>query len=103
MNEFETIRAMWEESLEEKKEFKQKDIDIVAKLTDRNDRTLSLMHIAKSVGDKKAGKKLELISKLHMEYGSMTKDLMNMRNEIYDNLKKEMMKYSNGQDMYNAT
>ena len=38
-----------------------------------------------------------------MEYGSMTKDLMNMRNEIYDNLKKEMMKYSNGQDMYNAT
>ena len=38
MNEFDTIRAMWEESLEEKKEFKQKDIDIVAKLTDRNER-----------------------------------------------------------------
>ena len=99
-----SYRQMWEsENLEEKKEFKQKDIDIVAKLTDRNEHTLSLMHIAKAVGDRKAGKKLELISKLHMEYGSMTKDLMNMRNEIYDNLKKEMMKDSNGKDMYNAT
>lgn len=99
-----SYRQMWEsETLEEKKEFKQKDIDIVAKLTDRNEHTLSLMHIAKAVGDRKAGKKLELISKMHMEYGSMTKDLMNMRNEIYDNLKKEMMKYSNGKDMYNAT
>ena len=36
MNEFDTIRAMWEESLEEKKEFKQKDIDIVAKLGVKN-------------------------------------------------------------------
>ena len=99
-----SYRQMWEsKNLEEKKEFKQKDIDIVAKLTDRNEHTLSLMHIAKAVGDRKAGNKLELISKLHMEYGSMTKDLMNMRNEIYDNLKKEMMKYSNGKDMYNAT
>ena len=99
-----SYRQMWEsKNLEEKKEFKQKDIDIVAKLTDRNEHTLSLMHIAKAVGDRKAGNKLELISKLHMEYGSMTKDLMNMRNEIYDDLKKEMMKYSNGKDMYGAT
>ena len=103
MNQFDTIRAMWKDSLEEKKEFKQRDIDTVAKLTDRNEHTLSLMHIAKSVGDKKSGKKLELISKLHMEYGSMTKDLMSMRNAIYDDLKKQMMKYSNGKDMYNAT
>ena len=56
MNQFDTIRAMWEGSLEEKKEFQQKDIDIVAKLTDRNEHTLSLMHIAKSVGDKRQEK-----------------------------------------------
>ena len=90
MNEFDTIRAMWEESLEEKKEFQQKDIDIVQKLTDRNEHTLSLMHIANKLGDKKMENKLSLIAKLHMEYGSMTKDLMNMRNEIYKDIKKQI-------------
>ena len=103
MNEFDTIRAMWEESLEEKKEFQQKDIDIVAKLTDRNEHTLSLMHIANLVGDRDAGKKLEMISKLHREYGSLHQGLQMMRDEIYASLKKQMMKYSNGNDMYNAT
>jgi hypothetical protein len=28
---------------------------------------------------------------------------MDMRNEVYDDLKKDMEKYSNGKDMYNAT
>jgi uncharacterized protein YktA (UPF0223 family) len=89
--------------MSEAKSFNQKDIDIVAKFTDKNEHTLSLMHIAKVVGDKKAGKKLELIYKMHNEYGSMTKDLMSMRNAIYDDLKKQMKRYDNYDDMYGAT
>jgi hypothetical protein len=38
-----------------------------------------------------------------MEYGSMTKDLMSMRNAIYDDLKKQMKRYDNYDDMYGAT
>ena len=90
-------------SMLEAKSFNQKDIDIVAKLTDRNEHTLSLMHIANLVGDRDAGKKLEMISKLHREYGSLHQGLQMMRDEIYASLKKQMMKYSNGNDMYNAT
>jgi hypothetical protein len=30
-------------------------------------------------------------------------ELGKLRNEIYDDLKKDMEKYSNGKDMYNAT
>jgi hypothetical protein len=99
-----SYRQMWEsENLEEKKEFKQNDIDKVAKLTDRNEHTKSLIHIAKSMGDKKSVKKLELIDKLHNEYGHMSMELGKLRNEIYDDLKKDMEKYSNGKEMYNAT
>ena len=104
-----SYREMWEKGkkyapqLDEKKEFKQSDIDKVAKLTDRNEHTKSLMHIAKSMGDRKSLKKLELIDKMHDEYGHMPKGLMDMRNEVYDDLKKGMKKYSNGQDMYGAT
>ena len=99
-----SYRKMWEsQNLEEKKEFKQSDIDKVAKLTDRNEHTKSLIHIAKSMGDRGAVKKLELIDKMHNEYGHMPKGLMDMRNEVYDDLKKGMEKYSNGKDMYGAT
>ena len=99
-----SYRKMWEsENLEEKKEFKQSDIDKVAKLTDRNEHTKSLIHIAKTMGDKNSFKKLQLIDKMHNEYGHMPKGLMDMRNEVYDDLKKGMEKYSNGKDMYGAT
>lgn len=87
----------------EAKEFKQSDIDKVAKLTDRNEHTKSLIHIAKSMGDRKSLKKLELIDKMHNEYGHMPMNLKSLRDEIYDDLKKEMKKYSNGDDMYGAT
>jgi len=99
-----SYRKMWEsQNLEEKKEFKQSDIDKVAKLTDRNEHTKSLIHIAKTMGDKNSFKKLQLIDKMHNEYGHMPKGLMDMRNEVYDDLKKGMEKYSNGKDMYGAT
>ena len=99
-----SYRKMWEsENLEEKKEFKQSDIDKVAKLTDRNEHTKSLIHIAKTMGDKNSFKELQLIDKMHNEYGHMPKGLMDMRNEVYDDLKKGMEKYSNGKDMYGAT
>ena len=90
-------------SMLEGKSFKQRDIDTVAKLTDRNEHTLSLMHIANLVGNRDAGKKLELISKLHREYGSLPQGLEMMRNEIYDDLKKAMKKFDNGDEMYGAT
>lgn len=102
-------RQMWEDGekyapqLDEKKEFKQSDIDTVAKLTDRNEHTKSLMHIAKVMGERKHLKKLELIYKMHNEYGHMPSGLKSLRDEIYDDLKKEMKKYSNGDDMYGAT
>ena len=109
-NVMSTYRKMWEdgqkyapETVSEGKEFKQSDIDKVAKLTDRNEHTKSLMHIAKTMNDKRSFKKLELIDKMHNEYGHMPKGLMDMRNEVYDDLKKEMKKYSNGDDMYGAT
>lgn len=97
-NLLETYRQM-----HEAKEFKQSDIDTVAKLTDRNEHTKSLMHIAKVMGDRKAIKKLELIYKMHNEYGHMPSGLKSLRDEIFDDLKKEMMKYSNGDHMYMAT
>ena len=97
-------RKMWEsENLEEKREFKQSDIDKVAKLTDRNEHTKSLIHIAKVMGDKRSFKKLELIDKLHNEYGHLHSGLKSMRDEVYQDLKDGMKKYSNGQDMYGAT
>ena len=61
------------------------------------------MHIANLVGNRDAGKKLELISKLHREYGSLPQGLEMMRNEIYDDLKKAMKKFDNGDEMYGAT
>lgn len=99
-----SYRKMWEsENLEEKKEFKQSDIDKVAKLTDRNEHTKSLVHIAKVMGDKDSFKKLQLIDKLHNEYGHLHSGLKSMRDEVYQDLKDGMKKYSNGQDMYGAT
>tara|TARA_B100000085_G_scaffold274717_1_gene291714 strand:+ start:6198 stop:7253 length:1056 start_codon:yes stop_codon:yes gene_type:complete len=108
-NVMDSYRQMWEDGekyapqLDEKKEFKQSDIDKVAKLTDRNEHTKSLMHIAKTMNDKRSFKKLELIDKLHNEYGHLHSGLKSMRDEVYQDLKDGMKKYDNGQDMYGAT
>lgn len=109
-NMMNTYRKMWEdgqkyapETVSEGKEFKQSDIDKVAKLTDRNEHTKSLIHIAKVMGDKRSFKKLELIDKLHNEYGHLHSGLKSMRDEVYQDLKDGMKKYDNGQDMYGAT
>jgi len=106
-NPMDTYRQMWEDAVEEEtvsegKEFKDKDIEIVAKFTDRNEHTLSLMHVAKVLGDRKAGKKLELIYKMHNEYGHMPSGLKSMRDEIFDDFKKQFKKYDNGDQMYGA-
>ena len=102
-----SYRQMWEDAVEEEtvsegKEFKDKDIEIVAKFTDRNEHTLSLMHVAKVLGDRKAGKKLELIYKMHNEYGHMPSGLKSLRDEIFDDFKKQFKKYDNGDQMYGA-
>ncbi len=106
-NPMDTYRQMWEDAVEEEtvsegKEFKDKDIEIVAKFTDRNEHTLSLMHVAKVLGDRKAGKKLELIYKMHNEYGHMPSGLKSLRDEIFDDFKKQFKKYDNGDQMYGA-
>ena len=97
------VDSLKEETVSEGKKFQQSDIDKVAKLTDRNEHTKSLMHIAKTMGDKNSFKKLELINKLHNEYGHMPKGLMDLRGEVFDDMVKQMKKYDNGQDMYGAT
>lgn len=99
----ESVKEQYLKNLEEKREFKQSDIDKVAKLTDRNEHTKSLIHIAKVMGDKRSFKKLELIDKLHNEYGHLHSGLKSMRDEVYQDLKDGMKKYDNGQDMYGAT
>ena len=112
-NILDSYRQMWEqgqkyapkveeETVSEGKEFKDKDIEIVAKFTDRNEHTLSLMHVAKVLGDRKAGKKLELIYKMHNEYGHMPSGLKSLRDEIFDDFKKQFKKYDNGDQMYGA-
>ena len=112
-NVMDSYREMWEqgqkyapkveeETVSEGKEFKDKDIEIVAKFTDRNEHTLSLMHVAKVLGDRKAGKKLELIYKMHNEYGHMPSGLKSLRDEIFDDFKKQFKKYDNGDQMYGA-
>ena len=112
-NILDSYRQMWEqgqkyapeseeETVSEGKQFKDKDIEIVAKFTDRNEHTLSLMHVAKVLGDRKAGKKLELIYKMHNEYGHMPSGLKSLRDEIFDDFKKQFKKYDNGDQMYGA-
>lgn len=84
------------------KTFKQTDINEVARLTYRNAHTNALIHIARSMDNKCAVKTLQLINKMHDKTGYMPKVLMEMRNEVYEELMKDVMKYSNGQDMHNA-
>jgi len=103
MNEFDTIRAMWEESLEEKKEMNPKVIEKIAKLTDRNDHNESLLLLAKELGDKQAVKLLGSIKDMHKVYGHMPQELIGLRNAIFDNLMRQSKnKFDNHKDVYGA-
>ena len=71
--------------------------------TDRNDHSGSIMALAAAMNEKKAGKMLELIMKMHKLNGSMTSDMIAMRKGIYDELMKKSKKmYKNHKEIYGA-
>ena len=91
------------EELVEKKEMSAADIKKIEKMTDRNDHTGSLMHLAKLLGDKKGLDALKGIMMTHKALGHMPEGLMKTRNQIYDNLMRQSLsKYSNHKDVISS-
>ena len=89
--------------LQEKKEFNPKVIDKIAKLTDRNDHNESILVLAKELKDKQAVKLMNSIKGMHKVYGHMPRELIDLRNRLFDNLMRQSSsKYSNHKDVYNA-
>ena len=88
------------EELVEKKEMSAADIKKIGQMTDRNDHTGSLMHLAKLLGDRKGLDALKGIMMTHKALGHMPDGLMRTRNQIYDNLMRQSSsKYSNHKDV----
>tara|TARA_B100000242_G_scaffold92807_1_gene63099 strand:- start:25749 stop:28346 length:2598 start_codon:yes stop_codon:yes gene_type:complete len=91
------------EELVEKKEMSAADINKIKKMTDRNDHTGSLMHLAKLLGDKKGLDALKGIMMTHKALGHMPDGLMRTRGQIYDNLMRQSSsKYSNHKDVISS-
>ena len=91
------------EELVEKSEMKDADIKKIAQMTDRNDHTGSLMHLAKLLGDRKGLDALKGIMMTHKALGHMPEGLMKTRNQIYDNLMRQSSsKYSNHKDVISS-
>jgi len=91
------------EELVEKKEMSVADIKKIEKMTDRNDHTGSLMHLAKLLGDRKGLEALKGIMMTHKALGHMPDGLMRTRNQIYDNLMRQSSsKYSNHKDVISS-
>ena len=106
-NPMDTYRQMWEDAVKdtivEKKEMNPKVIEKIAKLTDRNDHNESLLVLAKEMRDKEAIKLLGNIKDMHKVYGHMPKELIDLRNKVFDNLmRKSSSQYSNHKDVYGA-
>ena len=103
MNQFDTIRAMWEDSLNEKKEIPQSEIVKLEKMTDRNDHNGSVLHLAKIMNEKSAKKMMELLSQMHKVEGHMTTDMVNIRKGLLDAmLSKAKSQYSNYDEIYKS-
>ena len=91
------------EELVEKKEMSDADIKKIEKMTDRNDHTGSLMHLAKLLGDRKGLDALKGIMMTHKALGHMPEGLMKTRNQIHDNLMRQSSsKYSNHKDVISS-
>ena len=91
------------EELVEKKEMSAADIKKIAQMTDRNDHTGSLMHLAKLLGDRKGLDALKGIMMTHKAIGHMPDGLMKTRNQIHDNLMRQSSsKYSNHKDVISS-
>ena len=80
-----------------------KVIEKIAKLTDRNDHNESLLLLAKELKDREAIKLLGNIKDMHKVYGHMPKELIDLRNKVFDNLMRQSKsKYANHSDVYGA-
>ncbi|MAL34520.1 MAG: hypothetical protein CMK95_00480 [Pseudomonas sp.] len=103
MNEFDTIRAMWEDSLQEKKELDPATVGQIAALTDRNDHNEAIIVLAKSMKEMKVVKMMELLKKMHKIEGSMSSDLIALRTGMYQELMKKSKKvFANHDEIYKA-
>tara|TARA_B100001113_G_C20888629_1_gene525952 strand:- start:3 stop:317 length:315 start_codon:yes stop_codon:yes gene_type:complete len=103
MNQFDTIRAMWEGSLEEKKELDPATVGQIASLTDRNDHNEAVIVLAKSMKEMKVVKMMELLKKMHKENGSMSSDMIAIRTGMYQELMKKSKKvFGNHDEIYKA-
>jgi len=102
-NLMDTYKQMWEDTIVEKKEMNPKVIEKIAKLTDRNDHNESLLLLAKELRDKEAVKLLGNIKDMHKVYGHMPKELIDLRNKVFDNLMRQSKdKFDNHKDVYGA-
>ena len=104
-NVMDSYRSMWEDAVEivEKKELDPKIIQKIAKLTDRNDHNESLYLLATAMRDKEAVKLLQSIKDMHKVYGHMPKELIDLRNKVFDNLMRQSKsKFANHKDVYGA-
>ena len=96
-------RKAYESVILEKKEMNPKVIEKIAKLTDRNEHNDSLLLLAKELKDRDAIKLLNSIKDMHKVYNSMPRELLDLRNRIFDNLMRQSSsKYSNHKDVYGA-
>ena len=103
MNQFDTIRAMWEGSLEEKKELDTKTIEKIGMATNVNDHNGAVILLAKSLGEKKIVKMMDLLAKMHKEMGHMTDDMISIRDGFYNDLMKKAKKtFANSDEIYKA-
>ncbi len=103
MNQFDTIRAMWEGSLEEKKELDTKTIEKIGMATNVNDHNGAVILLAKSMKEGKVVKMMELLAKMHKEMGHMTDDMIAIRTGMYQELMKKAKKtFANSDEIYKA-
>ena len=100
---YESVMDSYRNMIVEKKEMNPKVIEKIAKLTDRNDHNESLLLLAKELKDREAIKLLGNIKDMHKVYGHMPKELIDLRNKVFDNLMRQSKsKYANHSDVYGA-
>tara|TARA_B100000963_G_scaffold324721_1_gene310467 strand:+ start:295 stop:1878 length:1584 start_codon:yes stop_codon:yes gene_type:complete len=100
---YESVMDSYRNMIVEKKEMNPKVIEKIAKLTDRNDHNESLLLLAKELKDREAVKLLGNIKDMHKVYGHMPKELIDLRNKVFDNLMRQSKsKFANHSDVYGA-
>ena len=70
----------------------------IAKLTDRNDHTGSVLELAKFLNDKKAVKALQAVQQIHDAEGSMPSEIAKYRSNVLNDLMNKI-KSKHGADI----